>query len=289
MISRSATLVVGLMFFAAALAALLLGRERRQPQLLAPVPFAIPFAPPSSGFLESKVADLVRSATLVPSATESSSAVPNPATPTQPEGTSGALQKPSDLLFLERQASRLAYVYYGRIGETPVATFFDSLKKEQLTKAEGDVVYGLRIASVTHGHVLLAYGNASPLRKPRVDIEIDPRPDFILTPQEREALQVRFEELWGNRAKIQPEEEADGPVIPPFIPPGLPAEGDPRERYLETFGPFLEKLQATDPEVDPQNDPLIPTVEDLIRMRQQGVAAELATPPNPVAEDEPSR
>jgi hypothetical protein len=273
MISRSATFVVGLSVLAAVMVAFLVARERRQPQPFELAPIALPFGPPSSGFLESKVADLVSSATVVASATPSSVIDPGIATAPRQVGNADVSRKPSDRLFLELQASRLAYVRYGKIGDTPVATFYDPLKKEQLTKPEGAMVYGIRVASVTNNHVMLSYGEASPIRKPRVDLDVEPGPDSVLTPEQREALRVRFEELWGNRAKIPPEEEAGASVIPPYISPGLPVEGDPRQRYLDIFGPFLEKLQAGDPDVDPQNDPLAPTVEELLRMRQQSTAA----------------
>jgi len=233
-----------------------------------PEPVVLPFRLPSSGYLERQVAGLIagevahatRSGLVIAAASEEAST-----RPPVPRIFPQEARREEDQAYLARRSCEFAYVSYGKIGATPVATLLDTRTGAKTTEPEGAEVYGLRLESVTESYVVLSFRTAVPIRKPRIEIEIDNENVTAPSPEEIERFRVRYEELWGNRTRVEDESEFRNLPGRRRSASSERNYGDGPQHYLNTFGPFVQRVRSGDPGTDPREFPSLPTVEESMR------------------------
>jgi hypothetical protein len=161
-----------------------------------------------------------------------------------------------DRKMLDKYYSEFAYVEYGGLfANKRMGIFHNNLNREQEKEIEGGTIHGLRLDGVEEQYVLLSYGKAGPVKKPRIDLNISNDPTVQLTEAEQQVRAVRYQELYGNLFRIA-SSEANGGVKPkPIKIPSPQEEQAARQHYMETYGVLFQKMQAGDPTMDPREIP----------------------------------
>jgi hypothetical protein len=168
------------------------------------------------------------------------------------------LQRQKDEEALLDHCSQFAYIQFGgEVDGRSVALFIDTVNKEQKSVAEGSTIYSLHVDKVEPERVLLSYGKAEPMAKPRVDLEVKTTPDQELSEEERKARLVRYQELWGNRLQAASKQFMRETGKNPLRRPSAEEERKARREYMKTLAPFFRKVRAGDPTVDPRDVPIL--------------------------------
>jgi hypothetical protein len=248
-----------------ALVALILGAGVLLGKLAAPTIEAIPRQPlalkiqvPAPDLLGGQIDSLISGATLEPAtaaAVVQAASQPAPANGSLVTGsTVTAVSDPAnkqDIDKLFRLASRFAYIQYGEVSGKRIATFLDTQSNERKVATEGTNLNGLEIRQVAPEFVMLGYGKADPLQKPRVDLEVKNPEDRSLSPEEKEARMIRYRELWGNRYLAAAKESGVAEVRLPTAD----EEKAAMERYKETYGELMRRLQSGKTDANPADFP----------------------------------
>jgi hypothetical protein len=182
---------------------------------------------------------------------------------------------------LRRAASQFIYVRLGRVGEKRLATLVDLNTYEKETQVEGSIYKGVRIEQVEEESILLTHPAGGQLRKPRIEMEIDPSLLAPSDPQARAERQARYNEMWGNRLNANRAETSFARQDPAQEKAELQRREAARQRYLEKLGPFLEQVRAGDPTVDLRNHPFVSTVEEGSRERERRIRDGIEETANP--------
>jgi hypothetical protein len=166
---------------------------------------------------------------------------------------------------LQQIASEFAYTRYGKIGDRGLATLMDLRSHETSVKPEGSNYRGLEIAQVREDSILLTYPGEGELRKPRIELDIEPLSANERDPERERALWTRHRELWGNRTEGAAQETPFSRSGQALAPEESERRIQARRTYLEKMSEFHRRLKAEDPTLDPRESPLLPTAEEVAR------------------------
>lgn len=163
----------------------------------------------------------------------------------------------ADSLFLEERYSEFAYLgSAGSLSGKRLGTFHTIASGDRKTALEGGTIHMLHIDKIEEDHVVLSHGQAEPVKKPRITLEIDDRPESEISPEERQARETRYKELFGNRHLVEARRHARENGLPEVQAPTPEQEAEARKRYMETYAVFFQKLKAGDPTANPREFPI---------------------------------
>jgi len=237
-------------------------RSGRNLELVEPSPLILPNPVPIPALVEERLLEMVESEEdilrtgglqTVPDQAHVDPKQAEPAPP-QPEVNR---QQISDTRILEEKAAEIAYIEYaGVIAGRTRAVFFNNLKQERKSVLDGTTINDLLLEEVAEEFVVLSYGEAPPLRKPRVDLELDGVPLQDLSEEEKEVRMTRFMELYGHRHRVAGKKARREKGLGPIPPPPSPLEQEEaRQRYMETYGAFYRSIRSGSFEEDSRDYP----------------------------------
>lgn len=160
-----------------------------------------------------------------------------------------------DTSILQQKYAEIAYVEFGGLAARKMATFYNTLNGEKEKALEGGNIHTLKIDQIENDFVLLSYGKAKPMRKPRVDLEVSNDPNTVLSEAEQKSRAIRYQELYGNRFLVAYQQENQGQPNRGFHAPSAGEEAAARENYMKTYGMLFQRMQAGDMKLDPREIP----------------------------------
>lgn len=195
----------------------------------------------------------------VPSATAEAEAEPE----SSPASAIAAIVVPTDdaqaredAAILQQKYAEIAYIEFGGLSARKMATFFNTLNSEKEKALEGGSIHSLKIDQIENDYVLLSYGKAKPVKKPRVEFEVSNDPNTVLSQAEQKARAIRYQEMYGNRFLVAYQQENQGqPKNGTYHAPSAGEEASARENYMKTYGLLFQRMQAGDMTLDPREVP----------------------------------